>query len=86
MPDIGDIRTQPALGRTLRRIARHGREAFYTGEAADEMVSILRGLGGAHSTDDFAAHSSDYVCSRSRRNTMITTWSSVRRTGRAWPR
>ncbi|MGY3697410.1 gamma-glutamyltranspeptidase/glutathione hydrolase [Bradyrhizobium sp. USDA 3240] len=60
-PEVGDIRTQPALGRTLRRIAQHGREAFYAGEAADEMADILRGLGGAHSTEDFAAQSSDYV-------------------------
>ena len=61
VPEVGDIRTQPALGRTLRRIAQHGRDAFYAGEAADEMVNILRGLGGAHHGDDFAAHASDYV-------------------------
>ena len=60
-PAVGDIRMQPALGRTLRKIARHGRDAFYTGEAADEMVGILRALGGAHEADDFAAQTSDYV-------------------------
>jgi gamma-glutamyltranspeptidase/glutathione hydrolase len=60
-PAVGDIRVQPALGQTLRKIALHGREAFYTGEAADEMVGILRALGGAHEADDFAAQTSDYV-------------------------
>ena len=60
-PTVGDIRVQPALGQTLRNIARHGRDAFYAGEAADEMVGILRGLGGAHEADDFAAQTSDYV-------------------------
>ncbi|MGY4478324.1 gamma-glutamyltranspeptidase/glutathione hydrolase [Bradyrhizobium sp. USDA 3364] len=55
-PEVGDVRTQPALGRTLRRIAQHGRCAFYAGEAAEEMTGILRGLGG-----DFAAQTSDYV-------------------------
>jgi gamma-glutamyltranspeptidase/glutathione hydrolase len=60
-PAVGDIRVQPALGQTLRKIARHGREAFYAGEAADEMVGILRALGGAHAADDFAAQTSDYV-------------------------
>jgi gamma-glutamyltranspeptidase / glutathione hydrolase len=60
-PAVGDIRTQPALGVTLRRIAQDGRDAFYAGETADEMVGILRGLGGAHALDDFAAQTSDYV-------------------------
>jgi gamma-glutamyltranspeptidase/glutathione hydrolase len=60
-PAVGDIRTQPALGATLRRIARDGRDAFYAGEVADEMVGILRGLGGAHTADDFAAQTSEDV-------------------------
>jgi gamma-glutamyltranspeptidase / glutathione hydrolase len=60
-PAVGDIRVQPALGQTLRKIARHGREAFYAGEAADEMIGILKGSGGAHEADDFAAQTSDYV-------------------------
>ncbi|MFB9269185.1 gamma-glutamyltransferase family protein [Bradyrhizobium erythrophlei] len=60
-PEVGDVRAQPALGATLRRIAREGRAAFYVGEAASEMVAILRALGGAHTSDDFAAQTSDYV-------------------------
>jgi len=60
-PAVGDIRAQPALGGTLRRIAQHGRDAFYAGEAAEEMVGILRRLGGAHTMDDFAAQTSDEV-------------------------
>jgi gamma-glutamyltranspeptidase / glutathione hydrolase len=61
VPEVGEIRAQPALGATLRRIAQHGRDAFYTGEAVGEMVGILRGLGGAHTAEDFATHTSDYV-------------------------
>lgn len=60
-PEIGDRRSQPALGRTLREIARRGREAFYSGEIAAEMVAVLRHLGGAHTEGDFAAQTSDYV-------------------------
>ena len=61
VPTVGDIFTQPTLGATLRRIASHGRDAFYLGEVADEMVGILRGLGGTHALEDFAEQTSDYV-------------------------
>jgi gamma-glutamyltranspeptidase/glutathione hydrolase len=61
LPAVGDIRSQPALGKTLRQIARDGRNAFYSGAVAEEIVAILRQLGGAHSVDDFAAQASEYV-------------------------
>lgn len=61
LPTVGDIRSQPALGQTLRSIAKEGRKAFYEGAVADEIVGILRGLGGAHSPEDFAAQKSSYV-------------------------
>ena len=60
-PQVGDKRSQPALGRTLRRIAREGRAAFYEGEVAEELVSVLRGLGGVHALEDFAANAPEDV-------------------------
>ena len=60
-PSAGDIHYQRALADTLEAIARHGREAFYTGGIAEDMVTCLRGLGGLHTLDDFAATHGEYV-------------------------
>lgn len=55
----GDVIHQPELGRTLRAIAKGGRDAFYTGAIAEDMVETLRGIGGLHTLDDFAAHTTE---------------------------
>jgi gamma-glutamyltranspeptidase/glutathione hydrolase len=60
-PAIGDKRSQPALGKTLRRVAREGRVAFYEGEVAEEMAGVLQSVGGVHTAVDFAAHRSEDV-------------------------
>jgi gamma-glutamyltranspeptidase / glutathione hydrolase len=44
----GEVLRQPELGRTLRAIAKDGRDAFYKGVIADDMVNTLRGIGGLH--------------------------------------
>jgi gamma-glutamyltranspeptidase / glutathione hydrolase len=55
----GDVIHQPELGKTLRAIAKDGRDAFYKGAIAEDMVETLRGIGGLHTTDDFAAHTTE---------------------------
>jgi gamma-glutamyltranspeptidase / glutathione hydrolase len=55
----GDVIHQSELGQTLRAIAKHGRDAFYTGAIAEDMVETLRGIGGLHTLEDFAAHSTE---------------------------
>jgi gamma-glutamyltranspeptidase / glutathione hydrolase len=59
-PAPGDRMTHPALARTLRRIAKEGRDAFYQGEVAMEIVAALTALGGLHASHDFAAHHGNY--------------------------
>jgi gamma-glutamyltranspeptidase/glutathione hydrolase len=54
-PGIGDRFTQPALARTLRRIAREGARGFYEGPVAADIVGTLRARGGLHTEADFAA-------------------------------
>lgn len=60
-PATGSRHRQPKLGATLRRIAEHGRDGFYTGPVAEDMVAALRTLGGLHSLDDFAAAEAEWV-------------------------
>ena len=51
----GDIFAAPQQAQALREIAKHGRDGFYTGPVAEDMVSSLNAAGGTHSLDDFAA-------------------------------
>src|SRR3984893_16135019 len=55
----GDVIRQPELGKTLRAIAKNGRDAFYKGAIAEDMVETLRGIGGLHTLDDFANHTTE---------------------------
>jgi gamma-glutamyltranspeptidase/glutathione hydrolase len=55
----GDVIKQPELGQTLRAIAKSGRDAFYKGAIAEDMVETLRGIGGLHTLDDFARHTTE---------------------------
>jgi len=58
-PVAGDVIKQPELGRTLRAVAKNGRDAFYRGAIAEDVVETLRGIGGLHTLDDFAAHTTE---------------------------
>lgn len=60
-PRLGEVMTYPAFARTLRILAEKGRDAFYEGELAEDMVACLRGRGSLLTMDDFAATRSDYV-------------------------
>lgn len=60
-PAMGQRMRLPALAETLQKIADEGREAFYSGEIAEDMVDYLQSKGGLHTMEDFAAVKGEYV-------------------------
>ena len=57
----GQVHRQPALADTLQLIGEMGRDGFYTGAVAQDIVSHLQSRGGLHTLDDFAGMRGEYV-------------------------
>ncbi len=57
----GDIHKQPELAETLEAIATEGKDGFYQGRVAADIVGHLQSLGGCHTLDDFAKAAGQYV-------------------------
>ena len=57
-PKEGEIFKNPALGRTYRLIAQHGREGFYGGEVAASIDAYFKRIGGWMTKADLADHHS----------------------------
>lgn len=53
---VGDLFRAPGQAEVLRRVAAQGRDAFYTGEIAEDMVNTLQAMGGVHQMEDFATN------------------------------
>lgn len=53
-PQVGSIFRAPGQAEVLRRIAKGGRDAFYTGEIAEDMIAALTARDGMHTAEDFA--------------------------------
>ncbi|MEL7116372.1 MAG: gamma-glutamyltransferase family protein, partial [Pseudomonadota bacterium] len=60
-PHLGQKFRHPRQAEVLRRIANEGRDGFYSGEVAEDMVAALQAMGGTHTLDDFAATKCDYT-------------------------
>ncbi len=59
-PKPGEIFRNPNLARTFEIVAQGGRDAFYQGEIAESIVSVIREAGGCMSMEDLATHSSTW--------------------------
>ena len=60
-PHLGEIMEYPALAKTLKHIAKHGRAGFYEGEIADDIVKHLAARGGLLTQEDFAKNEATWV-------------------------
>jgi gamma-glutamyltranspeptidase/glutathione hydrolase len=60
-PALGSMVRLPQLARSLKTIAEKGRDGFYEGWIAEDIVSYLRGKGGLQTLEDFSATRGDYV-------------------------
>ena len=60
-PKAGERMRFPELAATLRLLAKEGRDAFYKGAIAEDLVAFLRSKGGTHQRADFSEFSTQYV-------------------------
>ncbi len=60
-PAFGEVASNPQLGKTLRAIAKDGRDAFYKGAIADGIVAYSDSVGGLFSKEDLATHTSTWI-------------------------
>jgi gamma-glutamyltranspeptidase/glutathione hydrolase len=60
-PRPGEVFKNPGLARTYRDIAAGGRDAFYKGRIATEIVAFSDKAGGLFTLKDFADHTSTWV-------------------------
>lgn len=71
-PHVGDVFANPRLAATYREIVRGGRDAYYKGRIAEQIVDFSQKNGGLFSLKDFADHTSTWV------EPVSTTYRGVR--------
>jgi gamma-glutamyltranspeptidase/glutathione hydrolase len=60
-PQTGDLFRNPGLARSLRLIAREGRDAYYRGPITEAIVAYSHSVGGLFESRDFEDHMSTWV-------------------------
>ncbi|KAH7325709.1 gamma-glutamyltranspeptidase [Stachybotrys elegans] len=55
-PKPGEVMKNPTLAQTFRTLAAEGKKGFYTGRIAEELVQVVRDLGGFLELDDLKHH------------------------------
>lgn len=73
-PRVGQILKQPDLAKSFRLIAKHGRDAFYLGEIANEIAKYSYKTGGFLTKQDLANHASTWTTPLSTRYKDVTVY------------
>jgi gamma-glutamyltranspeptidase/glutathione hydrolase len=60
-PKVNERWALPELAKTLRTVAEKGRDGFYSGWVAEDIVKHLNSKGGLHTLEDFAEQRCEYV-------------------------
>ncbi len=60
-PQAGEIHSAPALAQTLRAVAEGGSNAFYQGQIAAEIASLVQSYGGLLTEEDLAGIACDKI-------------------------
>ncbi len=60
-PKVGELFAHHGQVKVLKEIAKHGRDGFYSGEVAEDMVDSLQKLGGIQTMDDFSGMEAFYT-------------------------
>lgn len=60
-PREGEVFRNPDLAKTLRLVARGGRDAYYEGPIAETIEAYFKRIGGWMTRKDLAAHTSEWV-------------------------
>jgi gamma-glutamyltranspeptidase/glutathione hydrolase len=60
-PAVGQVFRNPDLANSLRQIAQGGRDAFYKGQIARQIIDASKRHGGTFTLNDFADYSSEWV-------------------------
>jgi gamma-glutamyltranspeptidase / glutathione hydrolase len=61
VPNLGEMFSNPDLGKTLQLIAEKGPDAFYRGEIAQAILKTSAALGGTMQADDLSQFSAEWV-------------------------
>lgn len=60
-PNVGTLHKFPALAECLSHIIEHGRDSFYKGDIAQDIIKTLDVKGGLLTLDDLASYKGKYV-------------------------
>ncbi|KAI6784020.1 putative gamma-glutamyltransferase-like protein [Emericellopsis cladophorae] len=55
-PRAGDIKKNPDMATTFRALADEGKKGFYTGRVAEELIKVVKDLGGHLELEDLQHH------------------------------